>query len=43
MDSFGKFCSNKDLEKHKEITSSSNEGHGICCKPDYNGEECAND
>ena len=40
MESFGKFCHNTDEDSHKEITGSGNIGHGLCCKPDYNGEEC---
>jgi len=25
------------------VTRSSNEGHGVCCKPDFDGQHCNND
>ena len=36
----GKFCHDKNYESMMRVTGSSNRGHGLCCKPDYNGEHC---
>ena len=33
----GKFCHDKEYDSMFEMTRSSNEGHGICCKSDYSG------
>ena len=36
----GKMCTRKDQGSMISITGSSNRGHGICCKPEYQGEFC---
>lgn len=33
----GKFCHDSNHQSMFLITGSTNYGHGICCKPDYNG------
>ena len=38
----GKFCHDKDHGSMVAVTGSSNFGHGICCKPGYDGEHCNN-
>jgi len=39
----GKFCHEKNYGSMFSVTGSSNYGHGLCCKPDYNGQHCNND
>ena len=39
----GKFCHNFNHTSMIRETGSSNFGHGICCKPSYNGTYCNND
>ena len=39
----GKMCHDKDYASMIKVTGSSNLAHGVCCKPDYNGEHCNND
>ena len=39
----GKMCHNKDYSSMMKVTGSSNKGHGVCCKVDYEGEHCNND
>ena len=39
----GKLCHDKDNRSMIKVTGSSNAGHGVCCKPDYNGEHCNSD
>jgi len=39
----GKFCHSKTYGSMMSITGSSNYGHGLCCKPDYNGANCNSD
>ena len=34
-------CASKNLQSMSEVTGSSNNGHGICCKPNYNQSICA--
>ena len=36
----GKMCHDTDYSSMFKVTGSSNRGHGICCKPDYNGKHC---
>lgn len=38
----GKFCHDKIHESMILVTGSSNFGHGICCKPDFNDAPCNN-
>lgn len=37
----GKFCHDKTYQSMMMVSGSSNRGHGICCKPDFNGEHCS--
>ena len=39
----GKMCHDENYASMMKVTGSSNFGHGVCCKPDYNGEHCNND
>lgn len=39
----GKFCHDDNQGSMIAITGSSNFGHGICCKPDFSGENCNNE
>lgn len=39
----GKMCHYRDYSSMIAITGSSNNFHGICCKPDFNGENCHSD
>jgi len=34
MQAEGKICGKKDGSSNIAVTGSSNQGHGICCKPD---------
>lgn len=34
MQAEGKMCGKKDGSSNIAVTGSSNQGHGICCKPD---------
>ena len=36
----GKFCHDKNHESMVLVTGSSNYGHGVCCKPDFESEHC---
>lgn len=36
----GKFCHDKSYASMMQVTGSSNRGHGLCCKTDYDGEGC---
>ena len=36
----GKMCSRRDGQSMIAVTGSSNRGHGMCCKPEYQGEYC---
>jgi len=36
----GKMCHDNDYSSMLAITGSSNPGHGICCKPGFEGENC---
>lgn len=36
----GKMCHEKDYGSMMKVTGSSNIAHGVCCKPDYDGEHC---
>ena len=39
----GKMCHDKDYSSMMRVTGSSNKGHGVCCKTDYEGKHCNND
>ena len=39
----GKMCHDKDYSTMMKVTGSSNKGHGVCCKVDYEGKHCNND
>jgi len=39
----GKMCHHKSQKSMMKETGSSNAGHGICCKPDYEGKLCKSD
>lgn len=39
----GKFCHDENNNSMIQVTGSSNAGHGICCKPDYEGLHCNSD
>ena len=36
----GKMCHDKNYNSMISVTGSSNIAHGVCCKPDYEGEHC---
>ena len=36
----GKMCHDNDYGSMLAVTGSSNPGHGICCKPGYEGPNC---
>ena len=40
FDARGKMCHDKDYQSMFRVTGSSNFGHGVCCKPDYEGQHC---
>jgi hypothetical protein len=36
-------CHDDNYKSMIAVTGSSNWGHGVCCKPDFNGEHCNSD
>ena len=43
FDAKGKFCHDKNYNNMMQTTGSSNLAHGICCKMDYEGDNCVSD
>lgn len=43
FESRGKVCSSRNNTSIIQITGSSNFGHAVCCKPEYNGDMCHDD
>lgn len=41
FDARGKMCHDKDYSSMFRVTGSSNFGHAVCCKPDYEGQHCS--
>ena len=42
FDAKGKFCHDRNYDSMMLTTGSSNKGHGVCCKMDYEGDHCSN-